>query len=178
MNVITFTNVVISKGYEDNPAIRITNSENGSNAFFRVGEKIYDKRAQDNTRWNNWNVKAFGYLAERIQKMKLDAGSYVNLTGRIDMDTWDDNGARKSAPSIILDQIEFCHSNGNGKNNGSGTGDSVPAQQNAQGQPMPQQQQASGAPPTQPQARQTKIPENFTGYEQFGGGTNPFFPQG
>ena len=46
MNVFTLTNCVVSKGYENNPAIRYNSSENGESAFFRVGEKVYDKRAR------------------------------------------------------------------------------------------------------------------------------------
>lgn len=169
MNVFTLTNCVVSKGYEDNPAIRFNNNENGSSAFFRVGEKVYDKRAPDNHRWNNWNVKAFGNVVERIQKMKLDAGSYITITGRMDMDTWDDNGTKKSSPVVILTDVEYSYS-GNGKsgtNGGNTKADDPPA---SSGAPAAQQNDSTAA-------EQTEMPDNFTGYEGFGG-PNPFYPQG
>lgn len=194
MNVATFTNVVISKGLEDNPAIRIITKDSGTSAFFRVGERVYDKRAKDNYRWNNWDVKVFGsYLVERIQNMKLDAGSYVNLSGRMDISSWEDNGEKRISYALILNDVEFCHgNNGNGQNNGNnqnnGNGQnngnnqnnrsvpestpSAPAQSN-----IPQASPQQGAPQTAPYPQQTGMPENFTGYEQFSGGTNPFYPQ-
>lgn len=158
MNVVTFTNVVISKGYEDNPAIRIINKDGGSSAFFRIGEKVYDKRAKDNYRWNNWDVKVFGSLVERIRRMKLDGGSYVNLAGRVDIDTWDDNGVKRTSPSIILSEIEFCHSSNQKKDAATERSSSSTEQRSSQ------------TPPP------TEMPENFTGYEPYDGETNPFFP--
>ena len=43
------TDVVISKGYDGAPALRF--SENGESVRFRIGKKVYDTRAENNTRW-------------------------------------------------------------------------------------------------------------------------------
>ena len=82
------TEVVISKGFEGAPALRF--SENGDSVRFRIGKKVYDTRAENNHRWVNLSVKAFGPLCERIKKMQLKEGSFVNLLGRLDEDVWED----------------------------------------------------------------------------------------
>ena len=66
------TGAVVSKGANDGPAIKF--SEKGGFARFRIGYKIYDTRAENNHRWINLTVKAFGDLCDRISKMDLKAG--------------------------------------------------------------------------------------------------------
>ena len=83
------TGAVISNGY--NGAAAIKYSENRDSLRFRFGKKVYDPKAEDNCRWINLTAKAFGTgLCEKFSKMKLDAGSYVNLIGRLDEDHWVD----------------------------------------------------------------------------------------
>jgi len=43
------TGTVISKGFGSNPAIWF--SEGNKSARFKVGYKVYDKKAENNTRW-------------------------------------------------------------------------------------------------------------------------------
>ncbi|MCL2299141.1 MAG: single-stranded DNA-binding protein [Firmicutes bacterium] len=142
----TITGAVISKGYGSNPAIWF--SEGKKCARFKVGCKVYDKQAENNTRWINFTIKAFGPMAERIDKMGLKAGSYVNLIGRPDEDVWDDkdSGTTKRQPIIILEEIEYCPTGG-------------------KKEPV---QDETAKPTAEPPA-----PEGggeFTGYEQFSGG--------
>jgi len=106
MNKVIITGAVISKGYGTQPAIRYT--ENGSCARFKIGQRVYDKRAENNTRWLNLSVKAFGTLADRISKMGLKDGSFVNLAGRLDEDVWEDKGETKRQFVVILDEIEYA----------------------------------------------------------------------
>ena len=82
------TDVVISKGFDNAPALRF--SEKGDSVRFRIGKKVYDTRAENNTRWFNVSVKAFGDVCERIKKMQLKEGSFVHLTGRLDEESWTD----------------------------------------------------------------------------------------
>jgi len=107
MNKIIITGAVISKGFGTQPAIHF--SENGNSARFKIGQRVYDKRAENNCRWLNLNVKAFGTLAERISKMGLKEGSCVNIVGRLDEDIWEDkeSGAPKRQFIVILDEIEY-----------------------------------------------------------------------
>lgn len=167
------TDVVVSKGYGENPALRYSEEVNA--VFFRIGKRVYDKRGQDNHRWVNINVKAFGDLCERIKKMKLDEGSFIHIEGRYDEDVWDDNGNTKRAPVVILTDIEYAYS-GNGNHKQNGNGENAPA-----GEPPAASQNSSDAQASQqgnPAANGGKqMPENFTGFEGFGG-PNPFFPQG
>ena len=99
------TNAVVSKGYDNNTAVQY--SEKGDFARFRFGKKVYDSRADGNYRWVNMTVKAFGGIVERIQRMQLKDGSYINMMGRLDEDTWTDkaSGETRSAMVLILDDI-------------------------------------------------------------------------
>ncbi len=168
---IIATDVVISKGYNDKPALSF--SEDGSSVRFRIGKSVYDKRAENDRRWVNINVKAFGDLCSRIQKMKLDAGSYVHIDGRYDEDAWEDENGKHSVPVIIVDGIEYAYS-GNGNGNGgkqNGNGKNAGAGNPPSADPAPPQ-----APPQQNGA-QTEMPDSFSGFSNYGG-ANPFFPQG
>ena len=102
------TNAVVSRGYDNNPAVQY--SDKGDFARFRFGKKVYDSRAEGNYRWVNMTVKAFGPMVDRIQKMQLKEGSYINLMGRLDEDTWQDKttGENRSAMVLILDDIEYA----------------------------------------------------------------------
>lgn len=155
------TQVVISRGYDGAAAIKF--SEKGDAVRFRIGKKLYDPNAENNARWINMAVKGFGPICERIKKMQLKDGSFVNLIGRLDEDVWEDQQTheKKSAMVIILDDIEYA--SGGGKSKDSQNTDE------AQGHPA-----ASTAPATPAAA-----PANnggFTGYESFGGG-NSFFDE-
>ncbi len=147
------TDVVISKGFNNNPALRF--SEQGDNVRFRIGKKVYDTRAENNTRWVNVAVKAFGDVCERIKKMQLKEGSFVHLSGRLDEETWTDNDTQeqKSQTVIILEEIEYASGGSKPKDN----------QQNAQGT----------AAPAAPQSNSPEKSPNYTGFEPFGG--NSFF---
>lgn len=43
------TDVVVSKGYDNAPALKF--GEKGDSVRFRIGKKVYDARAEGNTRW-------------------------------------------------------------------------------------------------------------------------------
>lgn len=111
MNKVLITNAVISKGYDDAPALSF--SENGENVRFRIGYKVYDSREENNTRWVNVTVKAFNGLAERIKKMKLKEGSYINLSGNLDEDVWEDpkSHERRRDKVVVLADIEYASGN-------------------------------------------------------------------
>lgn len=143
------TDVVISKGFDNNPALRF--SDKGDNVRFRIGKKVYDTRAENNTRWINMAVKAFGEVCERIKKMQLKEGSFVHLTGRLDEDTWTDQttNEQKSQMVIILDEIEYA------------SGGAKPKES--------QQTPATTAGTPAPQSANPEKSKNFTGYEPFDG---------
>ena len=146
------TDVVVSKGYDNSSALKF--SDDGTSVRFRIGKKVYDTRAENNTRWVNVSVKAFGTVCERIKKMQLKEGSFIHIAGRLDEDNWVDTttNEKKSQIVIILDEIEYASGGGNkSKDN----------------------QQANAAPATTP-AAPASTPEsspNFEGYTPFGGGS-------
>ena len=150
------TNVVISPGYNGAPALRF--SDNGESVRFRIGKKVYDPRAENSSRWVNLSVKAFGGLCERIKKMQLKDGSFVNLEGRLDEDKWIDQNTQeqKSQMVLILEDIEYA-SGGEGKSK-DGKGASAASTENA------------------PQNTSAPAGSGFTGYETFGG--ESFFDEG
>lgn len=152
------TDVVISKGYDGAPALKF--SENGESVRFRIGKKVYDTRAENNTRWVNLSAKAFGPVCERIKKMQLKESSFINILGRLDEDVWEDSTTheKRSAMVVILDEIEYC-SSGGGKQRTDEAGE---------------QPRAAGAPAKS--ASNGEMPGNFTGFEPFGG-VNSFFDE-
>ena len=109
------TDAVVSKGYNGQDALKY--SEDGKSVRFRIGKKVYDTRCENNTRWFNIGVKAFGAVCERIKKMQLKDGSYVSFIGKLDEDTWTDKetGETKTAMVIIVDDIEYTVSGGSNK---------------------------------------------------------------
>ena len=147
------TGVVISKGFDNNPALKF--SEKGDSVRFRVGQKVYDSRVENNTRWVNHTIKAFGSVCERIEKMQLKEGSFVNFVGRLDEDTWTDeeSGEIKRMQVIILDEIEYA-SGGGKKDSGSGKSG---AKQSAK-------QASPGKKGSEPENS-----DNFDGYTPFNG---------
>ena len=89
---LIITEAVVSKGYNDDPAVRYfsSNSENaGQVANFRIGKRVYDSKAEKNHRWLNFTIKAFGDMCERVKRMKLKEGSYINIIARYDEETWE-----------------------------------------------------------------------------------------
>ena len=164
------TSAVVSKGYNENPAIRFFEGEKG--------QKIYDSRAENNHRWINLTVKGFGEICERIKKMKLKEGSYINLIARYDEDSWEDRetGATRTAPVLILDEIEYSSSGGgqkNGKNANGETGGTGEFSADVAGQASGTPSQRAGYQPT-PQPTPS-MPANFTGFENFSSQENPYF---
>lgn len=152
---VVATNVVVSKGYGENPALKF--SDNGEIVRFRIGHKVYDSKANDNTRWLNLTVKAFNGVCERIKKMKIKEGSNINILGHLDEETWTDpaTNEKKSAMVIILDDIEYASmGNGNGKNS---------------------DEKSDGGGKTESKKKKPEDSENFSGYEGFGG--NSFFDE-
>lgn len=184
------TDAVVSKGYDNNPALRFFDGENGSVVSFRIGERVYDSRREDKHRWVNINVKAFGGICERIRKMKLKEGSFVNITGKYDEDSKEDKetGKTRKYPVVIIEDIEYCHS-GSGQKNDQSSAQDVPSPDQP---PAPMQQQGSqtpgqygapygapgpyGAPPQgQPGMPPPPMPRNFSGYAGLTAGENPYF---
>ena len=160
------SDVVVSKGYQNAPALKF--SEKGDFVRFRVGQKVYDPRAEDNHRWINITVKCFDpAIVDRIRKMGLKEGSFINLTGRYDEDVWEDDETKekRSMPCVILDDLEY--SGGGGKRSGDGQKASNNQSNSA---PAPT---TAAAPSAAPQENY-QMPGNFTGYESFGGGNNFF----
>ena len=149
------TGVVVSKGYNNAPALKY--SQSGESVRFRFGKKVYDPNAEDKSRWLNMSVKAFGGVCEHIKKMQLKDGAYVNIIGRLDEDTWTDEttGEKKTAMVVIADEIEYAYGNSKKDANDTGaqaqySGIGYNPQLNYAAQPMPQGNPANPMPAAQP----------------------------
>lgn len=138
MVAMTAPNVFISKGYENEPALKF--SENGESVQFNIGWKVYDPKAEGDSRWINMHVKAFGQVAARIKNMNLKESSCVNLYGRLDEDIWNDknSGERKKRFVMILDNIEFAYTGSKSKDGHNTNGGGMPVQNNQYAQPQGQ----------------------------------------
>lgn len=161
------SDVVVSKGYQNAPAVKF--SDKGDFVRFRVGQKVYDPRAEGNHRWINITVKCFNVaLIERIRAMGLKEGSFINLTGRYDEDVWEDDETKekRSMPCVILDDLEYS---GGGKRSGDGQKST-----NSQTNTVPASVATPTAAPVAAPQENYQMPGNFTGYESFGGGNNFF----
>lgn len=106
------SNVFVSKGYEDKPAVNLIakeGSEDYSVATFGVSASVYDGKAENKRRYVNFPCKAFGDVATRIAKMKLDAGANINALGHLDVEEWEDKETKKkrSRTILIVDDIEY-----------------------------------------------------------------------
>ena len=166
------TDAGISKGYGDKPTLRFSEKEGSNTVRFRIGKRVYDSRSEKKYRWINLNVKAFGSVCERIRKMKLKEGSFVNIIGRYDEDSWpdDDTGEVRTSPVVIVDEIEYCYS-GNGQKDGK-SGEAQSSGKEAENdEPKPPVPSGDQPGPEAPPAAS----DNFDGFEGFGGGPNPFF---
>lgn len=172
------TNVVVSKGYEGAASLKF--SENGESVRFRIGQKVYDSRVEGNYRWLNISVKAFGSVCERIKKMKLKEGSFVNLTARLDEEKWTDQETKKekSQHVLIAEDIEYAYVGKSGENQNAGQNQSQGQNQAAgqyqqaapAGAPTANQGQAPAANSVaEPQAADPMESDGFMGFEAFGG---------
>ena len=151
MMKIFISDAVVSKGYDGAPAIRFFNSENGGEfAVFQVGNRKYDSREENNHRWVNLKIKAFGEICERIKKMKLKEGSVVTIFGDYDEERWTDKESKekRSSPVINLDDIQYSYSGSGqkkGQNGGAQDGTGQGTQQDyPTGQSQPSSYPATG----------------------------------
>jgi single-strand DNA-binding protein len=83
------TNAIISKGYNGEDAIKFSRTDDKITlARFKCGVSVYDSKSDDNKRWINFTVKAFNNVAKRVESMKLHEGSHVNLSGRVEQESY------------------------------------------------------------------------------------------
>ena len=145
---VIITGAVVSKGYDGAEAIRY--SESGKAGWFRIGKKVYDAHAENNSRWVNFSVKGFGDMPERIERMLLKDGSFVNLRGRLDEEIWEDKaGETRRSTVIVVEDIEYA----GGKSKDDAEPKKAKARPSVAPAPVPQEEPAG----------------EFTGFEAFGG---------
>lgn len=126
-----FSNVFVGKGYGDKPAIEYKTNDAGEIAIasFGVSSSVYDSKAENKRRYVNFTCKAFGDVAKRIEKMKLDAGANINISGSPDVETWEKDGNKRSRVVFIVEKLEY-NSSGKKKTDdesGAASGETVEA---------------------------------------------------
>lgn len=117
------SNVFVSKGYEDKPAMNFIKGENEevSVVTFNLSASVYDSKAENNKRYVTIPCKAFNAIAQRIEKMKVDAGANVNISGVLDEDRWEKDGEKRRRLFVRVEAIEY-----NGSRKKKEDGDSDP----------------------------------------------------
>ena len=110
MNIVTITKGIVCAGFNGEPSIRYSTTSSGEKSCqFKIGEEIYDAKAENKKRYNNWRVRAFGETAERIEKMNLSPGSRINFVGKLDVYTYtDENGKNHEQVYIVIQNIEYA----------------------------------------------------------------------
>ena len=140
---VIITGAVVSKGFNDEPAIKF--SESGKAVWFRIGKKVFDPQEDGKSRWVNFPVKGFGDMPDRIEKMQLKEKSFINLRGRLDEEPWTDkDGENRKSVFIVVEDIEYAGGKG-------------------------QSEKDDSKPKAAPPAKQEEPAGEFTGYEAFGG---------
>lgn len=116
LSQFSLANVFVQKGYGEEPAVNLRRNDAGevTIATFGVSGTVFDSKAENNKRYVNFSCKAFGPAAKRIEKMKLGAGSNVNIGGSLDVETWEKDGNKRSRVILVIDAIEY---NGAGRKN-------------------------------------------------------------
>ena len=68
-------------------------------------------------------------MCERIKRMKLKEGSYINIVARYDEETWETKDTHETRTGVVLylDEIEYA-SSGNGQKNGQTSSDGTAPQ--------------------------------------------------
>lgn len=109
MDNIIISKAIISKDFNGSQPVRFGVTENGSMfARFRVGTKKYDKNAQNNVRWQNYTVFAYGKVAARLEKVSPTEGMSLSLIGEFSMETWTDKqGVVHETPTVFLQGFEI-----------------------------------------------------------------------
>src|ERR1035437_4789524 len=78
-------------------------------ATFRGFKSVYDAKAENNTRWLNFNFEAYGDVVEKMKKMGLKEKSFINIMGHIDQTTYKDgNDNNRMFEKIIIDHVEYA----------------------------------------------------------------------
>lgn len=88
MNTIMYV-VVVSPGYNGAPAINFNTTKEGVICCsFKAAEKVKDG-------YNNWNFEAYGEVADKVSRLKVDAGSNVTISGTLSQKPYTAAGVRK-----------------------------------------------------------------------------------
>lgn len=165
MNVtFTVTNARINKGYQDKPAITI--NEQGTFAYFQASIQKYDTKAENKTKWINIPVRVLSKkIIERIQKLNLGEGSYINLSLELDNNEFTTNDGKKKT-ELAFNVIDFDIPKAQKTANNQQTGYPNQFQQNgaqqmpAQNNAYPMQNQYAGQMP--PAQGNPQYPQNAT----------------
>ena len=95
------TNGVVSKGYDGAEAIRV--NEGKTVATFQVGVSKYDKRAEGNRRWVNFQCKVVGERnVANLLAMKVGANAHNNISGELDVESWTNKEGKTMKTTVII----------------------------------------------------------------------------
>lgn len=174
-NSFNLAGVVVSKGYQDQPTVRLSTTPTGLRvANFRGAQPVYDSKANNNTRWVPYDFVAFGKEAERIERMNLSANSMVIISGMIDYESFEGTNGKVNRHKFIIDGIDYYGSSNGGGNKNTGTTTQAAKAQPAaaapaQAQAQPQQRRAAPAEQPAPNGFDASLDQydGYAGVEEF-----------
>lgn len=125
-NMVILSKVGISPKKEGE-AIRYEKTTTGKpKATFRGFKSVYDSKAENNTRWLNYNFEAYGDVVEKMRKMSLKEKSFINIIGHLDQASYkDESGNSRVYEKIVVDHVEYAQMAKSGKEDSSKPADAT-----------------------------------------------------
>ena len=134
---MSINRVLITGNLTRDPELRATGS---GMSVLQMGVAVNDRRKNPQSgEWedvpNFIDVVMFGARAESVSRF-LSKGSKVAVEGKLRWSSWEDKttGAKRSKIEVVVDEIEFLSSRGEG--GGGGGGYSAPAAPKASPEPV------------------------------------------
>lgn len=121
MNVIILTGNVTKE-----PEVRMVGERKVARFSLAVNRVM---KKNDHPVTDFFDCDAWGTQADFVEK-HVHKGSSIGVTGRLEFDSYEKDGAKRKLTKVMVDRIEF-----NGKRNDNGEGSATPAAQPAKAAP-------------------------------------------
>ena len=109
--IFTLTNAIISKGYQDAPAIAVREGEKDGKAWIianlTVGVKNTRKGADGKAEYTNYHIEASGGNAKFLRDY-AEAGTRLNIQGEMYDDHYEKDGEKKTIKKFRVVNVEIA----------------------------------------------------------------------
>lgn len=83
----------------------LTVSDTGGDALFRLNFSVACNRLSKERKADFFNCTAFGRNAENFANI-MNKGEQIVISGRLQIDEWEKNGEKRTAPKIIVNGFD------------------------------------------------------------------------